>query len=700
MVIDRTDSLWYKDAIIYELHVRAFYDSNGDGIGDFAGLLQKLDYLQELGISAIWLLPFYPSPLMDDGYDITDYRGIHPDYGTLKDFKTFLKEAHKRGIRVITELVVNHTSIQHPWFQAARRARKNSAQRNFYVWNDTDDKFPETRIIFTDTETSNWAWDPVASQYYWHRFFSHQADLNLNNPKVVQAVGQFLKYWLDMGVDGLRLDAVPYLCVREGTNNENLPETHEVIKTFRRLIDQHYNDRMLLAEANQWPEDVRPYFGDGDECHMAFHFPLMPRLFMALAQADSFPIVDIMEKTPAIPDIAQWGLFLRNHDELTLEMVTDDERDFMYQEFAADPRMRVNIGIRRRLAPLVDNNPQTIKMLNSILFSFPGSPIIYYGDEIGMGDNIYLGDRNAVRTPMQWSIDRNGGFSMADPARLYHPVIMDPVYGYQSVNVEAQMKNQSSLFHFMKQIIGLRRQYKAFGRGSLTFLHPENHRILAYLRRYKHEVLLCVVNLCDTIQPVNLDLSEYAGSTPLEMFGRTEFPTIGQTPYFLSLPPHGFYWFKIVPQAKPIGTLDMGASFEKTMPKVVIESGRDSIWEMANKNILEKDAFPRFLPNQHWFIPTGQKISQTHITDWVKISANFWITFVNVSFEDGSEARYCLPLRIALDKDAERILEQVPKAVVCLVNIRQEISGVLYDAFLTKWPATFFTAPLKTAAIL
>ncbi|HSN55561.1 MAG TPA: maltose alpha-D-glucosyltransferase, partial [Candidatus Sulfomarinibacteraceae bacterium] len=533
----RTDSLWYKDAVIYELHVRAFSDSSGDGVGDFAGLTAKLDYLQDLGVTAIWLLPFYPSPLRDDGYDIADYRDVHPDYGSLADFRRFVREAHRRNLKVITERVGHPTSAQHPWFQAARRAKPGSARRELYVWSDTDQRFAETRIIFTDTESSNWAWDAEAGAYYWHRFFSHQPDLNHNNPRVVDAVARVMRFWCDMGVDGLRLDAVPYLCVRDGTTNENLPETHAVIKEFRRRLDERFSNRMLLAEANQWPDDVRPYFGDGDECHMAFHFPLMPRIFMAIRREDRFPIVDILKQTPEIPDSCQWALFLRNHDELTLEMVTDEERDYMYREYAKDRQMRLNVGIRRRLAPLVDNSRRRIELLNSLLFSFPGTPVVYYGDEIGMGDNIYLGDRNGVRTPMQWSADRNAGFSKADPQRLYLPVIMDPVHGYQAVNVEAQQRSPSSLLHFMKRLIALRRQHRTFGRGSMEILEPANRKVLAYLRRYRGEVILAVANLSRFAQPVELDLSEFRGWVPVEMFGRTEFPPIGDLPYFLTLGP-------------------------------------------------------------------------------------------------------------------------------------------------------------------
>src|ERR1700690_2863129 len=518
------DPLWYKDAIIYELHVRAFKDSNGDGIGDFPGLIQKMDYLQELGVTCLWLLPFFKSPLKDDGYDIADYLDVHPMYGTMEDFRTFLAAAHERGLQVMIELVVNHTSDQHPWFQRARQAPRGSPERDFYVWSDTEDKYKGVRIIFSDTERSNWTWDPVAKQFFWHRFFSHQPDLNYDNPKVIEEIVKVMRFWLDMGVDALRIDAIPYLVERDGTSCENLPETHAAIKILRREIDANYSGRVLLAEANQWPTDVRPYFGDGDECHMAFHFPLMPRIYMALRQEDRLPITDIIAQTPSIPDTCQWGLFLRNHDELTLEMVTNDERDYMYIAYSADPRMRVNLGIRRRLAPLVDNNRRRIELLNSLLLSFPGTPILYYGDEIGMGDNIYLGDRNGVRTPMQWTSDRNAGFSKCDPARLYFPVVMDPIYGYQVVNVEAQQADQSSLLQWTRNMIALRKLFQVFGRGSLSFLNPSNRKILAYLREFEqdygtHETVLCVANLSRFAQPVSLDLSDHAGQQPVEMLG-------------------------------------------------------------------------------------------------------------------------------------------------------------------------------------
>ena len=538
------DPLWYKDAIVYQLHVKSYQDSSDDGFGDFAGLTSRLDYIASLGVTAIWLLPFYPSPLRDDGYDIADYTNIHPDYGTRRDFRTFVREAHKRGLRVITELVVNHTSDLHPWFSESRAARE-AAKRNWYVWSDDPDRYAEARIIFTDTETSNWAWDQGSQQYYWHRFFSHQPDLNYDNPAVVRAIIRVMRFWLDMGVDGLRLDAVPYLVERPGTSCENLSETHGVLKRLRVALDKRHRNRMLLAEANQWPPDVRPYFGDGDECHMAFHFPLMPRIWIALRKEDRMPIVEIMESTPPIPDESQWALFLRNHDELTLEMVTDEERDYMWAEYAADRRARINLGIRRRLAPLVDNSRRRIELLNALLLSMPGTPVIYYGDEIGMGDNVYLGDRNGVRTPMQWTPDRNAGFSRADAAALYSPVIMDPVYGYQAVNVEAQERIPGSLLHFTRRIISMRRRYPVFGRGSLEFLHPDNRHVLAYLREHEGVTVLCVVNLSRYSQYAELDLSRYEGRVPVEIMGRVRFPAIGQLPYLLTFGPHAFYWFEL-----------------------------------------------------------------------------------------------------------------------------------------------------------
>src|SRR6266404_2145956 len=544
------EQLWYKDAVIYQLHVKSFFDSNNDGIGDFQGLLSKLDYIADLGVNTLWLLPFYPSPRFDDGYDISDYRNIHPEYGTMADFRKFIAATRRRGLRVITELVINHTSDQHPWFQRARRAKPESVMRNFYVWSDTDQKYLGTRVIFVDAERSNWTWDPVAKAYYWHRFYAHQPDLNFDNPRVVDAVLRVMRFWLDAGVDGLRLDAVPYLVEREGTSNENLPETHAILKRIRAEIDASYPDRMLLAEANQWPEDTKDYFGQGDECHMAYHFPLMPRIYMALAREDRFPITDIMRQTPQIPDNCQWALFLRNHDELTLEMVTDSERDYLWSTYAANPRARINLGIRRRLAPLMDNDRRKIELMNSILLSFPGTPIIYYGDEIGMGDNIYLGDRNSVRTPMQWTPDRNGGFSRADPARLYAPTIMDPVYGYEAVNVEAQSRSLSSHLSATKRLISVRKSTLAFGRGTMTFIRPANRAVLAYVRQYKDEVILCVANLSRSAQATELDLSAWKDRIPLEMLGRTRFPAIGELPYMITLAPYGFYWFHLEEREK------------------------------------------------------------------------------------------------------------------------------------------------------
>jgi len=547
-----TDPLWYKDAIIYELHVRAFADSNDDGIGDFPGLLSRLDYLQNLGITCIWLLPFFPSPLRDDGYDIANYVDVNSHYGTLDDFKQFLDAAHKRNMQVLIELVINHTSDQHPWFKAARLAPPGSPAREMYVWSSTNHLYKDANIIFSDTEKSNWSWDDTANAYYWHRFFSHQPDLNFDNPAVMEEVLKAMRFWLDMGVDALRMDAIAYLVERDGTSCENLPDTHLVVKKIRAAIDAEYANRLILAEANEAPADVRPYFGDGDECHMAFNFPLMPRIYMALRQEDSRPITDIMAKMPAIPDNCQWGLFLRNHDELTLALVSEDERDYMHFAYSNDPRMRVNGGIRRRLAPLVDNNRGRIELLNSLLLSFPGTPILYYGDEIGMGDNIYLGDRNSVRTPMQWNSDRNAGFSKCDPARLYLPIIMDPIYGYQAINVEAQLSDQSSLLHWTRNMIALRKLFQVFGRGTFSALNPVNRKILAYLRDLdrgdgSHETVLCVANLSRFAQPVALDLADYNGFEPVEMLGYVPFPTITEAPYVLTLAPYAFLWLELQP---------------------------------------------------------------------------------------------------------------------------------------------------------
>jgi maltose alpha-D-glucosyltransferase/alpha-amylase len=538
------DVLWYKDAVVYQLHVKSFFDSNEDGIGDFTGLTSRLDYLQELGIDCLWLLPMYPSPFRDDGYDIADYYSIHPSYGTLEDFREFLDAAHRRRLRVITELVLNHTSDQHAWFKEARSSPDNP-RRDWYVWSETDARYANVRIIFVDTERSNWAWDPTSKAYYWHRFFSHQPDLNYDNPAVREEMWNVMKFWLEMGVDGFRVDAVPYLIEREGTSCENLPETHDVLKFIRARLDEHFADRVLLAEANQWPEDVRPYFGDGDEFHMAFHFPLMPRMFMAIRLEDRKPLVEIVERTPELPDACQWGIFLRNHDELTLEMVTDVERDYMYEEYARDPVARLNLGIRRRLAPLLDGDRRRIELMNGLLMSLPGTPIVYYGDEIGMGDNIYLGDRNGVRTPMQWSGGWNGGFSTADPERLAQPLISNPLYGYQAVNVEAQRRSEHSLLHWTRRLIRVRNSTQVFGRGSISFLYPASHRVLAYTRSYGDETVLVVNNLSGTAQVAQLDLRALQGAVPIEMFGRSLFPRIGELPYMLTLGPYDFFWFRL-----------------------------------------------------------------------------------------------------------------------------------------------------------
>ncbi|MDX6639701.1 MAG: maltose alpha-D-glucosyltransferase / alpha-amylase [Solirubrobacteraceae bacterium] len=540
------DPLWFKRAVFYEIHIRGFFDGNGDGYGDFRGLIEKLDYLQWLGVDCIWLLPMYPSPLRDGGYDIADFTAIHPDFGTTEDFRLFVDEAHQRGMRVIADFVMNHTSNEHPWFQRARAAEPGTSERDWYVWSDTVHRYEDARIIFVDTEQSNWTWDEQAGAYYWHRFFSHQPDLNFENPEVQDAMIEVLRFWLDLGIDGFRLDAIPYLFEEEGTDCENLPETHAFLKRVRREVDENYPDRVLLAEANQWPEDVVEYYGDGDECHMCFHFPVMPRLFMSLRREDATPMIEILDRTPAIPDNCQWGLFLRNHDELTLEMVTDEERDYMYAEYAKDPRMKINLGIRRRLAPLIDNGRDEMELLHAILFSLPGSPVLYYGDEIGMGDNVYLGDRDGVRTPMQWTGDRNGGFSRADFAALYAPPLMDPVYGYQAVNIEAQLRTPTSLLRWMHRFIALRKEHPVFGLGSYEALHPANAKIFAHIRRHEDDIVLCVHNMARSAQAVELDLSEFAGRYPVEMLGRTRFPRIGELPYLLTLAPRGFFWFQIV----------------------------------------------------------------------------------------------------------------------------------------------------------
>ena len=654
-MINRGEPQWYRDAIIYQLHVKSFFDSDNDGMGDFEGLTRKLDYVKELGATAIWLMPFYPSPLKDDGYDIADYRGIHASYGTLRDFRRFVREAHERDLRVITELVINHTSDQHPWFQRARRARPGSNAREFYVWSNTDELYRDARIIFLDTEKSNWTWDEEAKAFFWHRFYSHQPDLNFENPRVLSAVIDTMHAWFDMGVDGMRLDAIPYLCERDGTNCENLPETHTVIKKIRAALDETYTDRMLLAEANQWPEETAQYLGDGDECHMAFHFPLMPRMYMALAQEDRHPITDIMRQTPEIPEGAQWAIFLRNHDELTLEMVTDKERDYLWSFYAVDRRMRINLGIRRRLAPLLENDRRKIELLNSMLFSMPGTPVLYYGDEIGMGDNIYLGDRDGVRTPMQWSPDRNGGFSRADPARLFLPAIQDPIYGFAGVNVEAQLANPSSLLNWMRRMISVRRAHLAFGRGTLRFLYPSNRKVLAYLREWDDDRLLCIVNVSRAPQAVELDLTEFRGAIPTELTAGSIFPPIGQLPYLLTLPSYGFFWFK----------LEANVEAERFGPKaapelftLVLTGPLERLLEGREKIAFERTIVPAFLTGRRWFAGRGRQLERVRLVSVAARRAEgqeraFLLPTAEVVIKGGDIQRYFLPLALAEEGDED-----------------------------------------------
>src|SRR5437763_413665 len=652
------DDLWYKDGIIYQTHVRAFYDSNNDGIGDFQGLTRKLDYLQDLGINIIWLLPFYPSPLRDDGYDIANYTAVNPSYGALADFKIFLKEAHRRGLKVITELVINHTSDQHEWFQKSRRAKPGSPWRDFYVWSDTPTKYKDARIIFKDYETSTWAWDPVAKAYYWHRFFSHQPDLNFDNPAVHAALIKALDFWMDMGVDAFRLDAIPYLFEREGTTCENLPETHEYLKSLRAHVDKKYAGRMLLAEANQWPEDSLPYFGDSDECHMAFNFPVMPRMYMALAQEDRFPIIDIMAQTPAIPENCQWAMFLRNHDELTLEMVTDEDRDYMWRTYASDRQARINLGIRRRLAPLMQNHRGRIHLMNGLLFSFPGTPIIYYGDEIGMGDNIYLGDRNGVRTPMQWSADRNAGFSRANPQKLFLPAIIDPQYHYEQINVEVQQASPHSLLWWMKRLIAMRKRYRAFGRGTMEFLLPENRKILAFVRRFEEETILVVANLSRLVQVFELDLAQFRGMVPVELSGGTRFPEIGDRPYFLNLGPFAFYWFSLERQSvEPIAD-EIPSLGARTLAEVFAERNRAAL----------DQALRLYLGTRRWFGGKARTIATIAVRERVELAAEAGVlTIVDVEFTDGEPQRYLLPLAIVHARRAE---EQEARATTTVARLR------------------------------
>ena len=691
----KDDPLWFKNAIIYEVPVRAFADSNGDGIGDFRGLTEKLDYLQDLGVTALWVLPFFPSPLRDDGYDIADYTSVNPIYGTLDDFKDFLEAAHQRGIRVIIELIINHTSDQHPWFQRARRAPKGSVERDFYVWSDTPEKYQETRIIFQDFETSNWAWDPVAKAYYWHRFYSHQPDLNYDNPSVRQAVFEVLDFWLEMGVDGLRMDAVPYLYEREGTNCENLPETHAFLKQLRSHVDQKFPNRMLLAEANQWPEDAAQYYGAGDECHMNFHFPLMPRLFMSLKMEDSFPISDILQQTPAIPDNCQWGLFLRNHDELTLEMVTDEDRDYMYRVYAQDPEMRLNLGIRRRLAPLLGNDRRQIELLNSLLLSLPGTPVLYYGDEIGMGDNIYVGDRNGVRTPMQWSADRNAGFSRANPHRLYLPLIVESEYHYEAVNVEAQRANPNSLWYWMKRLLATRKRFQALGKGTFELLHPENRKVLAFTRTYDGEHILVVANLSRFVQTVELDLAAFKGMVPVEIFGRTEFPPIGESSYFLSISPYSFYWFTLQPQP---GSLQPSRPQNELWTLVVNDTWQRVFTQPETKGTLES-ILPDYLYTCRWFGGKARKIQSAQITELIPVSyqdSTAQMVWLRLDYIQGDPETYLLLLAYAEGQQATLLLAEKPQSVVARLQVQgNDEAGVLFDAVADK---NFLTFPLDAIA--
>lgn len=671
------DPLWYKEAVIYQLHVRSFYDSNDDGIGDFPGLIQKLDYLSSLGVNAVWLLPFYPSPLKDDGYDIADYTTVNPVYGTLADFQQFIDEAHRRGIRVITELVINHTSDQHEWFQKSRRAAPGSYWRDFYVWSDDPNRYRGTRIIFKDFETSNWTWDPIAKAYYWHRFYSHQPDLNFDNPEVRKTIFGLMDYWMEMGVDGMRLDAVPYLFEREGTSNENLPETHEFLKSLRAHIDRHYPGRMLLAEANQWPEDAVNYFGQGDECQMNFHFPLMPRLFMALKMEDRYSIIDILKQTPEIPETCQWAIFLRNHDELTLEMVTDEERDYMYKVYASDPRARINLGVRRRLAPLVGNDRRQIELLNSLLMSLPGSPIIYYGDEIGMGDNIYLGDRDGVRTPFQWSADRNAGFSRANPQRLYLPVIASPEYNSEAINVENARANPTSLFWWMHRMISLRSAYPELSRGRLEFVDSANPKVLTYLREHEGSAVLCVVNLSRNAQFVELDLSRFKGAVPIELLGQAEFPSIGELPYLLTLGPYSFYWFRLNLPDETHDSAGERLARQRSLPDFPLAR----LQERANWGAFDR-LLRDYLPQTRWFTGKGRRIVNLEVSDVLPLEdgeggTETVLAILNVHYAEGLPESYSLGLSHAIGERAERLKSEHPRFVIA-----ESESGVYYEAVL------------------
>jgi maltose alpha-D-glucosyltransferase/alpha-amylase len=691
------DPLWYKDAVIYQLHIKSFFDANNDGIGDFAGLLEKLDYIADLGVTAIWLLPFYPSPRRDDGYDIAEYRDISADYGSMDEVRAFIAAAHDRGMRVITELVINHTSDQHPWFQAARHAPPGSPERDFYVWSDNDQLYAGTRIIFLDTEKSNWTWDEAAQAYFWHRFYSHQPDLNFDNPAVLAEVLSIMDFWCEAGVDGLRLDAIPYLVERDGTSNENLPETHAVLKKIRAHLDAHWPSKMLLAEANMWPEDTQQYFGGvdaagrGDECHMAFHFPLMPRMYMAVAQEDRFPITDIMRQTPDIPADCQWAIFLRNHDELTLEMVTDAERDYLWDTYASDRRARINLGIRRRLSPLMEHDRRRIELMKALLLTMPGTPVLYYGDEIGMGDNIFLGDRDGVRTPMQWSPDRNGGFSKADPAALTLPPIMDPLYGFQAVNVEAQQRDRHSLLNTIKRMLAVRRQYQAFGRGGQRFLRPANRKIIAYLREFEAETVLCVANLSRTAQAVELDLHEFEGRTPIELSGGSAFPAIGQLPYLLTLPPYGFVWFNLSAEQAPPDWSSGAPEMQVERHTFVLQGGLEGLGEAHHRTVLEGQLLPEYIPARRWFGGKDTAFGGARIVRAAPLpdAADLWFTQIEVTSDHGT-ALYNLPFGIAWEG-----VEQGPFASnLALARVRRgRTVGLLTDGFaLASFPCAILTA--------
>jgi len=683
-----SDPLWYKDAVIYELHVRAFHDSDGDGMGDFPGLTEKLDYLQDLGVTAIWLLPFYPSPFRDDGYDVSDYTSVHPTYGTLRDFRVLIREANYRGLRVITELVLNHTSDQHPWFQRARRAEAGSPGRNFYVWSNTAEEFKEARIIFKDFESSNWTWDTVAKAYYWHRFYSHQPDLNFDNPLVRQAVLRVIDFWFSIGVSGLRMDAVPYLYERKGTNCENLPETHSFLRELRRHVDERFTNRMLLAEANQWSEDAVAYFGEGDECHMAYHFPLMPRMFMAIRMEDRFPINDILQHTPLIPETSQWALFLRNHDELTLEMVTDEERDYMYRVYAHDTQARLNLGIRRRLSPLLNNDRKKIELMNGLLFSLPGTPMIYYGDEIGMGDNFYLGDRNGVRTPMQWSADRNAGFSRTNPQRLYLPVNIDPEYHYEAVNVEAQQNNPDSLLWWMKRLIAMRKRFKAFGRGSLEFLYPENRKVLAFIRRYEDESILVVANLSRSVQHTSLNLAEFNGRVPVEAFGQAEFPQIGESPYFFTLGPYMFYWFSLESRRPELIDLQT-RPVEVSVPTLTLTGEWKDLYNRRTRPALEA-ALSSYIRQRRWFGSKARHTRLVEIEDAIAMPYNTSVShlvLIRLEYTEGEPEIYLLPITFATGEWAVQVLTDMPQTVIARLKLGRrgsEKEGVIYDALIEQ----------------